>query len=87
MNTENLHETLWNCSDCDSWYLCHTTERADTWRLFRLSSVESIHLDIGKAPVWLVCGPDPSVCPQCGMTLKMYRTKAKGKDYYATFQN
>ena len=75
----NLHNgaTVWHCRTCASWWCSEPTRDKDTWRLVQLPE-----LKIGAAPwqqvgsEYLVAGPDPSVCPECGTTMTGQATPA-----------
>lgn len=60
--------TLWCCDCCTQWWISQPAG-SHVWRLFRLFKFPNASLEIGKCPVWKVSGPDPSVCPECGMKM------------------
>ncbi|MEM8858683.1 MAG: hypothetical protein AAGD96_10210 [Chloroflexota bacterium] len=78
MNKNNFHNTLWACRQCDSWYLCQTTERDDTWRMIHLPSADEVPQELWQCQAWKICGADPSACPKCGSVLKL--TPAMGEN-------
>ena len=65
----NFHETIWSCFECDNWWLTQAVSQPDSWRMFRMPSVDALMFEVGKCPTWLITGSDLSVCPECGATL------------------
>lgn len=79
--------TLWSCDYCTRWWISQPVG-SQVWRLFRLSKFPNSSLDIGKCPVWKVSGPDPSVCPECGMKMsKLFLRKQELPTPYDALQN
>ena len=60
---------LWHCRPCTLWWLSEETEIPSTWRLIRLTEIENTADLLTKAPAWLVSGPSPSICPECGQEM------------------
>jgi hypothetical protein len=73
-NLSQHHDTvktavaLWACHQCQVWWISQEAEDAQTWRLWRLDKVDSPHW-LSMPPVWKVSGPDPAVCPECGIRM------------------
>jgi hypothetical protein len=64
-------EALWICDSCDTWWGSEPTAAPATWRLYRLAEPAATRLGEWRhhCPSWLVAGPDPSVCPECGLKM------------------
>lgn len=73
MNRQNanlkLLTALWLCHRCDAHWASEETAQPYTWRLFRLAERPLKAFFDGRAPTWLVSGPDPSLCPDCGIRM------------------
>jgi hypothetical protein len=59
---------LWVCDGCTLWWISQETEAPQTWRLVPLAEPDSPRWS-SMPSAWIVAGPDPSVCPQCGTSM------------------
>lgn len=68
MTVNAFDNLLWTCAHCERWWLSQRVS-SSSWRLVKLAAFSQLPLELGHAPAWLVSGPDPSVCPECGTTM------------------
>jgi hypothetical protein len=73
LNDVGTKEVLWCCNRCNVWWISQPMGAFQTWRLIPLVELADVPSQRNRPPAWQVCGPDPSVCPECGMTMSRQR--------------
>lgn len=65
-------EVLWVCKSCDVWWISQPIAR-NAWRLLPMVKLSDLSFYKNRPPAWQVCGPDPSICPECNKQLVRQR--------------
>ena len=69
VETTRLMAALWSCPSCGAAWLSEPAPAAQTWYLYELMQLADRPVVNESGPVWVVSGPDPSICPTCGLSM------------------
>jgi hypothetical protein len=60
---------VWSCRSCGVGWLSEPAPTAQTWYLYALTKSGDGSLVNESGPAWVVSGPDPAICPTCGLSM------------------
>jgi hypothetical protein len=69
VETAALSAALWSCHRCGAGWISEPAPAAQTWYLYELMQPADRPVVNESGPAWLVSGPDPSICPTCGLRM------------------
>ncbi len=64
-----LLAALWSCRTCGIGWLSEPAPAAQTWYLYALTKPGDGSPVNQSGPAWTLSGPDPSICPTCGLRM------------------
>jgi len=64
-----LSAALWSCRRCNVGWLSEPAPAPQAWYLYALAKPADGSVVDERGPAWLVSGPDPSICPTCGLRM------------------
>jgi rubrerythrin len=74
-----LLAALWSCRTCGVGWLSEPAPAAQTWYLYEFAKPGDGSLVSENGPAWTVSGPDPSVCPTCGLSMLLESQPAQAQ--------
>jgi hypothetical protein len=69
VETTRIMAALWSCRTCGVGWLSEPAPAAQTWYLYALANLADEPVVNDSGPAWVVSGPDPSICPTCGLDM------------------